>query len=58
MSELSSTLSLAQRLRRDSQDTCLPLYANLMLRAAQELEEFALTLDAPMPAQYHCDRAA
>jgi hypothetical protein len=33
------TLALAQRFRLDAQQTHLPEYSSLMLRAAEELEE-------------------
>jgi len=33
---------LASRLRRDADATCMPEYAFLMRRAAEELEDFAL----------------
>jgi hypothetical protein len=35
-----STLDLAVRLRRDAEATCLSEYADLMRRAAEELETF------------------
>jgi hypothetical protein len=40
MPDTASTLALAQRLRRDAEDTELHDYARRMLLAAQELEEF------------------
>jgi hypothetical protein len=35
-----NTLELALRLRRDAEAACLPEYADLMRRAADELEAF------------------
>jgi hypothetical protein len=40
MPKTVSTLDLAQRLRRDAQETTEPQFAHLMLRAAEELEEY------------------
>jgi len=40
MSDPANTLELALRLRRDAETTCLPEYACLMRRAADELETF------------------
>ncbi len=37
----TDTLALAQRLRRDAQETDMPQFARLFLRTAEELEEFA-----------------
>jgi len=36
---------LALRLRRDAEATCLPVYADAMRRAAEELEAFARLSD-------------
>jgi molybdenum-dependent DNA-binding transcriptional regulator ModE len=41
MSDPRNTLALAQRFRRDAGDTKLNEYAERMLRAARDLEEFA-----------------
>ncbi len=50
MSRTADTLALAQRLRRDAQETDMPQFAQLFLRTAEELEEFVRrqqTADAP-----------
>lgn len=50
MSQPVNTLELAQRLRRDAEETGMPDYADLMRRAAAELEAFARPKDpAPVP---------
>ena len=40
MANITETLALAQRLRRDAQETNLPSFAQLFLRTAEELEAF------------------
>jgi hypothetical protein len=40
MSQPVNTLELALRLRRDAEETCIPEYADLMRRAADDLEAF------------------
>ncbi len=50
MSEPANTLELALRLRRDADATCMPEYARLMRRAADDLEAFVCSLH-PAPMQ-------
>ena len=40
MPDTVSTLDLARRFRRAAQETTQPLFSLLMLRAAEELEEY------------------
>src|SRR5271163_3461656 len=43
-----NTLELALRLRRDAEATCMPEYADLMRRAAEDLETFSLLADSTL----------
>lgn len=49
------TLELAQRLRRDAEETRMPEYADLMRRAADELEA---SVRADQPTCIHAERKA
>ncbi len=46
MSKPVDTLELALRLRRDAEETCMPEYAHLMRRAADDLESFVRSGEA------------
>jgi hypothetical protein len=53
MSQPVSTLELALRFRRDADATCLPEYADLMRRVADDLEAFArLRNAAPLQREH------
>lgn len=52
MSQPVNTLELAQRLRRVAEETCMPEYADLMRRAAADLESFVRPKNpAPIPRE-------
>jgi hypothetical protein len=46
MSQPVNSLELALRLRRDAEETCMPEYADLMRRAATELEALVRSDDS------------
>ena len=51
MSQPVNTLELALRLRRDAEETCMPEYADLMRRAAAEIEAFVRSDDSAYAAR-------
>ncbi|HMH65590.1 MAG TPA: hypothetical protein VK515_08385 [Rhizomicrobium sp.] len=58
MPDSARTLALAQRFRRDAEDTELHDYARRMLLAAQELEEFIRLRNEARAAPGRCANAA